>query len=247
MSGVLAVTLAALVTALATGLGALPFVFVHGTSRRWLGTSNALAAGFMLSASGLLLIEGLIRGVGRVLAGAAVGAVFIAITHRLIAGTGGSSPRWAARRGRDQGDPDHRRDDAPLLQRGSRDRSLLRRRRGARRLHHDRDRDPQHPGGARDQPGARAARVALCWRRRGGACSRACRSRSSRRSHTSSSSRSARSCRPGSASPPAAMAWLVFSELLPDARAELGRRSLALWLGGSLVAMSLLQTLLLAR
>ena len=86
MNDVLAVFLAALVTALATGLGALPFVFVPDMGRRWLGISNAIAAGFMLSASGALLIEGLIRGVWRVLAGAAVGAIFIAATHRLITG-----------------------------------------------------------------------------------------------------------------------------------------------------------------
>jgi zinc transporter, ZIP family len=81
----LGVTLAALVTALATGLGALPFAF--GTmSRRWLGVSNAIASGFMLSASGALLIEGGIRGVWRTAAGAAVGALFIYTTHRLLAG-----------------------------------------------------------------------------------------------------------------------------------------------------------------
>ena len=80
------VTLAALVTALATGLGALPFAFVGTMSRRWLGVSNAIASGFMLSASGLLLIEGAIRGIGRVTAGALAGAVFIYATHRLIGG-----------------------------------------------------------------------------------------------------------------------------------------------------------------
>ena len=80
------VTLAALVTALATGLGALPFAFVGEMSRRWLGASNAIAAGFMLSASGALLIEGAIRGVWRTAAGAAVGAVFIWGTHRALGG-----------------------------------------------------------------------------------------------------------------------------------------------------------------
>jgi zinc transporter ZupT len=80
------VTLAALVTALATGLGALPFAFVGEMSRRWLGVSNAIASGFMLSASGALLIEGAIRGVWRTVAGAAVGAVFIWGTHRALGG-----------------------------------------------------------------------------------------------------------------------------------------------------------------
>jgi zinc transporter, ZIP family len=81
---VIAVTFAALATALATGLGAVPFVFVRDMSRRWIGVSTAIAAGFMLSASGALVIEGLIRGVGRMLAGAAVGALFIAATRRIL-------------------------------------------------------------------------------------------------------------------------------------------------------------------
>src|SRR5690348_14258755 len=80
-----AVTLAALVTALATGLGALPFAFGK-FDRRWIGVSNAIAAGFMLSASGALLIEGGIRGWWQTLAGAAVGGVFIVVTERLLAG-----------------------------------------------------------------------------------------------------------------------------------------------------------------
>ena len=52
------VFVAALVTALATGLGALPFLLVHRPKRRWLGLANALASGFMIGASAGLAYEG---------------------------------------------------------------------------------------------------------------------------------------------------------------------------------------------
>jgi len=42
----------ALLTAVATGLGALPFAFIKTMSRRWLGISNAIAAGLMGAAAG---------------------------------------------------------------------------------------------------------------------------------------------------------------------------------------------------
>ena len=77
----LAVLLAASVTALATGLGALPFFFVHDMSRSWLAVSNALAAGFMVGASAGLAWEGGAEGPVRMLAGAALGAAFIAATR----------------------------------------------------------------------------------------------------------------------------------------------------------------------
>jgi zinc transporter, ZIP family len=80
------VTLAALVTALATGLGALPFLFAPSMSRRWLGISNAIASGFMLSAAVLLLVEGATRGPLRVIAGVALGTISIAATRRILAG-----------------------------------------------------------------------------------------------------------------------------------------------------------------
>lgn len=72
------VTAAAAVTCLATGLGALPFLFLRNEiGRRWLGTSNAVASGFMLAASVGLLWQGFGLGVGRLVLGAALGGVFI--------------------------------------------------------------------------------------------------------------------------------------------------------------------------
>ena len=47
----LAVFLVALATALATGLGALPFAFNRFPTRGWLGIGNSLASGFMIGAS----------------------------------------------------------------------------------------------------------------------------------------------------------------------------------------------------
>ena len=47
----------AMLTALSTGLGALPFLFHQKPSERVLGISNALAAGFMAGASALMIYE----------------------------------------------------------------------------------------------------------------------------------------------------------------------------------------------
>jgi zinc transporter, ZIP family len=81
---VLTVFLVALATALATGLGALPFVFARRPDRSWLGSANSLAAGLMLGASAGLLYEGFRYGVERTVVGALVGAAFILVSQRLI-------------------------------------------------------------------------------------------------------------------------------------------------------------------
>jgi zinc transporter, ZIP family len=79
------VTGAAAVTCLATGLGAVPFLFVrNGLARQWLGTSNAIAAGFMLAASAGLLWQGWSLGVGRLAVGAVLGALFILGFRRVL-------------------------------------------------------------------------------------------------------------------------------------------------------------------
>ena len=97
----LAVLAAATVTALATGLGALPFVFARHPGRSWLAVANALAAGCMVGASLGLVWEGRDYGTGRVAAGAVAGAIVLALTrvvllrHRPmhLEGIGWSTPR----------------------------------------------------------------------------------------------------------------------------------------------------------
>ncbi len=74
----------ALVTAAATGLGAIPFLFFRDMSRRWLGLSNALAAGLMGAASSTLIYEGIADSAPRVLVGVVLGLAFIAGTQRLL-------------------------------------------------------------------------------------------------------------------------------------------------------------------
>jgi zinc transporter ZupT len=83
---VLAVFAAALVTALATGLGAGPFLFVAHLARTWIGVANALAAGFMIAASALLFYEGAHESFLRMAGGALVGALFVAWASRRLAG-----------------------------------------------------------------------------------------------------------------------------------------------------------------
>jgi zinc transporter, ZIP family len=73
---------AALATAFATGLGAIPFAFRRG-DRRWLGSANAAASGVMLGASAGLLIEGVSRDGARTVIGGLAGAAFVA-AHRVV-------------------------------------------------------------------------------------------------------------------------------------------------------------------
>ncbi|MBW8011000.1 MAG: ZIP family metal transporter [Chloroflexi bacterium] len=75
------VFIAALITALATGLGAVPFFFFKEIPRKWLGVSNAIAAGLMLGASQGLIIEGFAYNSLTLIFGLIIGVIFIASTH----------------------------------------------------------------------------------------------------------------------------------------------------------------------
>ena len=73
-----------LVTALATGIGALPFAFATRVSRRVVACADALAAGLMLGASFGLMAEGTAYGRWQTIAGSQLGLLFILITERYL-------------------------------------------------------------------------------------------------------------------------------------------------------------------
>jgi zinc transporter ZupT len=81
---VVVVFLYGLVTALATGLGALPFAFARSVSPRLLAYANAVASGLMLGASFGLVSEGADYGRVPTLAGAVLGVLFVLVAERLL-------------------------------------------------------------------------------------------------------------------------------------------------------------------
>ncbi|XGA80264.1 ZIP family metal transporter [Halomonas sp. CH40] len=85
------VFIAALITALATGLGALPFLFVKTFSARWLSLFNALAAGLMLAASHSLVSEGSRDGPWLTLVGMAIGLALVIVSDWSIQRRGSPS------------------------------------------------------------------------------------------------------------------------------------------------------------
>lgn len=75
---------AGLITALATGLGAIPFAFLKTLSPRTLAIANSIASGLMLGASVGLVREGAVYGVPQTMIGGALGVAFIVIGERLL-------------------------------------------------------------------------------------------------------------------------------------------------------------------
>jgi zinc transporter ZupT len=82
------VVAAALVTAIMTGVGALPFLVVKRLGSRTVGWSNAAAAGLMLAASHSLIAEGVSIDITLTLAGVFAGLGAIVIADRLLSGAG---------------------------------------------------------------------------------------------------------------------------------------------------------------
>ena len=85
MNAATSVFLYALLTALATGLGAVPFGFVRTLSPRVVAYANAIAGGLMLGASFGLVSAGTARGGWQTIAGAFLGVLFILVTQRVLA------------------------------------------------------------------------------------------------------------------------------------------------------------------
>ncbi|SBR51533.1 MULTISPECIES: ZIP family metal transporter [unclassified Halomonas] len=75
---------AAMITAIATGLGALPFLFVKNFRPFWLSIFNALAAGLMLAASHSLVGEGSREAPWLTLLGMALGLLLVVVSDKLI-------------------------------------------------------------------------------------------------------------------------------------------------------------------
>ncbi len=80
------VFLYALLTAVATGLGALPFFFIKDISPSLLGKSNAAASGLMLAASFSLIMEGYHFNQWMTVGGMLAGVILVVLANRWMEG-----------------------------------------------------------------------------------------------------------------------------------------------------------------
>lgn len=76
-TSILTVFTAAMLTALATGLGALPFLFLKTLDRYWVSIANAIAGGLMLAATHSLVAEGVAISPERLILGMLIGLAAI--------------------------------------------------------------------------------------------------------------------------------------------------------------------------
>lgn len=83
---ILQVFLYALLTAVATGLGAVPFFFIKDISQSLLGKSNAAASGLMLAASFSLMMEGYDLNDWMTLGGMLAGVVLVVLANKWMEG-----------------------------------------------------------------------------------------------------------------------------------------------------------------
>lgn len=74
----------ALITAITTGFGAIPFFFVKKMSKKWLGWSGAVASGIMLAASFRLMNEGINYSTYKTFIGVLIGLIFILVSQRWL-------------------------------------------------------------------------------------------------------------------------------------------------------------------
>jgi len=84
VSPVLTVFLYGLITAVATGFGALPFLFLRQISARAVASANAIAGGLMLGASFGIVAEGTNYGGWQTLVGGLLGVLFILGTQHWL-------------------------------------------------------------------------------------------------------------------------------------------------------------------
>lgn len=78
------VLIAATITAVCTGVGALPFFFFKKINNKLLGAANALAAGLMLGASIGLAYEGGQYSISRLGIGLVLGLILIVVTRKIL-------------------------------------------------------------------------------------------------------------------------------------------------------------------
>ena len=83
---------AASITALFTGLGAIPFFFFKDIKRKWLGAANATAAGLMLGASIGLTYQGFQYSLTKLSIGLALGVLLIVGTRKILDRGAGDHP-----------------------------------------------------------------------------------------------------------------------------------------------------------